>query len=82
MTVCRRFFRRWLPSRADSTLTYGSTRSASYKTRNKDKVEEIQQMSDIFRGALVVVVAASAKSPLESLLEVKPQSDKSHTWRM
>ena len=46
----------------------------------KDKVEEIQQMSDIFRGALVVVVAATASSPLDSLLRVKPQ-DQSHTWR-
>ena len=47
---------------------------------DKDKEEEIKQMSDIFRGALVVVVAASAESPLNSLLEVKPQSDQRHTW--
>ena len=48
---------------------------------DKDKEEEMMQMSDIFAGALVVVVAASAESPLDSLLEFKPQSDQSHTWR-
>ena len=48
---------------------------------DKDKEEEMMQMSDIFAGALVVAVAASAESPLDSLLEVKPQSDQSHTWR-
>ena len=46
-----------------------------------DKEEEIMQMSNIFSGALVVVVAASASSPHDSLLRVKPQSDQSHTWR-
>ena len=44
-----------------------------------DMDEELMKMSDIFRGALVVVVAASAESPLDSLLR-KPQ-DQSHTWR-
>ena len=38
------------------------------------------QMSDNFRGALVVVVA-TAPSPSNSLLSVKPQPDQSHTWR-
>ena len=47
---------------------------------DKYKVEKIKQMNDIFRRALVVVVAATAKSPLDSLLRVKPQ-DQSHTWR-
>ena len=48
----------------------------------EDKKDEISKMSDIFRGALVmvVVVAATAKSPSDSLLRVKPQ-DQSHTWR-
>ena len=46
----------------------------------EDKMEEISKMSDIFRGALVVVVAAMAESPLGSLLGVKPQ-DQSHIWR-
>ena len=47
----------------------------------EDKDEEIIKMSDIFRGALVVVVAAKAQSPLHSLLSFKPQSGQSHTWR-
>ena len=47
----------------------------------KDKEEEIMQMCDIIRGALVVVVAATAESPLDSLLAVKPQPGQSHTWR-
>ena len=47
----------------------------------EDKREEIMQMRDIFCGALVVVVAATAKSPLDSLLRVKPQSGQSNTWR-
>ena len=34
----------------------------------EDKEKEIMQMSDIYRGALLVVVAATAKSPLDSLL--------------
>ena len=46
----------------------------------KDKEEEMMKMGDIYRGALVVVVAATAESPLDSLLRVKPQ-DQSHTWR-
>ena len=41
----------------------------------------MMRMSDIFRGAFVVVVAASAKSPLHSLLQVEPQSGQSHAWR-
>ena len=48
---------------------------------DKDKYEETMQMIDIFRGALVVVVAASAPSPLHSLLRVKPQPGQTHTWR-
>ena len=48
----------------------------------EDKEEEMKQMSDIFRGALVVVIAATAESPLDSLLRVsKPQSGQSDTWR-
>ena len=47
----------------------------------EDKDKEVMQMSDIFRGALVVVVAATAESPLDSLLRVKPQSGQSNTWR-
>ena len=47
---------------------------------DKDKDEELMKMSDIFRGAFVVFVAASARSPSESLLRVKPQSDQSHIW--
>ena len=47
----------------------------------EDKDKEIKQMKDIFCGALVVVVAATAKSPLDSLLRVKPQSGQSNTWR-
>ena len=47
----------------------------------EDREEEIMQMSNIFAGALIVVVAASAKSPSDSLLRVKPPSDQSHTWR-
>ena len=47
----------------------------------EDKETEMMQMNDIFRGALVVVVAAWATSPLDSLLRLKPQSDQSHTWR-
>ena len=38
-------------------------------------------MSDTYRGVLVVVVAAMAESPQNSLLTVKPQSGQSHTWR-
>ena len=47
----------------------------------EDKEEEIAQMSEIFRGALVVVVAAGAESPLESLLRIRPQAGQRHTWR-
>ena len=46
----------------------------------EDKIEEISKMSDIFCGALAIVIAATAKSPLDSLLRVKPQ-DQSHIWR-
>ena len=46
-----------------------------------DKEKEMKQMSDIYSGALVVVVAASAESPLDSLLRVKPQPGQSDTWR-
>ena len=45
---------------------------------DKDKDKELRKMCDIYRGALVVVVAASAESPQNSLLTVKRQS---HTWR-
>ena len=48
---------------------------------DKEKEEELMKMSDIFCDALVVVVAASAQSPLSSLLRDKPQSDQGHTWR-
>ena len=47
---------------------------------DKDKKEEIMRMCDIFRGAFIVVVAASAESPLDSLLSVMPQPDQSQTW--
>ena len=47
----------------------------------KDQDEEIRKMDDIYRGALVVVVAARGRSPLDSLLSVKPQPGQSHTWR-
>ena len=47
----------------------------------EDKEEEMKQMSDIYRGALVVVVAARAKSPLDLLLRVKPRPGQSDTWR-
>ena len=47
---------------------------------DKDREEEMMQMSKIYSGALVVVVAASAESPLDSLLRVKPQSGQTHTW--
>ena len=47
----------------------------------EDKEKEIMQMSNIYAGALVVVVAATAKSPWDTLLRVKPPSDQSHTWR-
>ena len=47
----------------------------------EDKEEEMMQVSNIFSGALVVVVVASAESPLDSLLRVKPQPAQSHTWR-
>ena len=48
----------------------------------EDKEEEMKQMSDIYRGALVVVVAAWAESPLDSLRRrVKPQPGQSDTWR-
>ena len=46
----------------------------------EDKDEELMRMSDIYRGAFVVVVVATAESPLDSLLRVKPQHDQSHTW--
>ena len=46
----------------------------------EDKEREMMQMSDIFRGALVVVVAAQAPSPSNSLLRVEPQSGQ-NTWR-
>ena len=48
---------------------------------DKDKEEEIIKMSDIYRGALVVLVAATTRSPLDSLLRVQPKSGQSHTWR-
>ena len=41
----------------------------------------MKQMSDIYSGALVVIVAAWAKSPSGSLLSIKPQSGQSYTWR-
>ena len=47
----------------------------------EDKEKEIMQMGNIFAGALVVVVAAAAESPLDSLMRVKPRSDQSHIWR-
>ena len=47
----------------------------------EDKEKEIKQMSNIYRGALIVVVAASAPSPSNSLLRVNSQSDRSRTWR-
>ena len=47
----------------------------------EDKEEELMQMGNIFSGAFVVVVAASASSPLNSLLRVKPLSGQSNTWR-
>ena len=47
----------------------------------EDKAEEIKKMSDIYRGAFVVVVAATAPSPSNSLLRVEPQSGQSNTWR-
>ena len=47
----------------------------------KDKEEEMMKMGGIYRGALVVVVAGTAKSPLDSLLRVKPQAGQSNTWR-
>ena len=46
-----------------------------------DKKEEVMKMSDIYRGALVVVVSAWGTSPLDSLLGIKPQSGQTHTWR-
>ena len=48
---------------------------------DKDKMEEIPKMCDIYRGALIVVVAASAKSPSNSLLSAKPPPDQSYAWR-
>ena len=48
---------------------------------DKDKEEEIIKMSDIFHGAFVVVVAATARSPLGSLLRVKPQPGRRNIWR-
>ena len=48
---------------------------------DNDKKDQIMHMGNIFRRALVVVVAASAESPIDSLLRVKPQSGQSHTWR-
>ena len=47
----------------------------------RDKDEEMMKMGDIYRGALVVVVAATAKSPWDSLLRFKPQAGQSNTWR-
>ena len=47
----------------------------------EDKEKEIMQMGNIYAGALVVVVAALAESPLDSLLVVEPPSDQSHIWR-
>ena len=48
----------------------------------EDKEKEIMQMGNIYAGAFVVVVAAEAESPLDTLLRVmKPPSDQSHTWR-
>ena len=47
---------------------------------SEDKNEELTKMGDIYRGALVAVVAATAESPLDSLLRVQPQ-DQNHTWR-
>ena len=47
----------------------------------EDKEEEIKKMSDIFREALIVVVAASVPSPQYPLRGVKPQFDQGHTWR-
>ena len=47
----------------------------------EDKEEEMKQMNDIFRAALAVVVAATASSPLDSLLRVKPQPGQTTTWR-
>ena len=48
---------------------------------DKDKDKELRKMCDIYRGALVVVVATTASSPSDSLLRVKPQPGQSHTWR-
>ena len=47
--------------------------------RLKDMEQEMMQLNDTFRGALVVVVAASARSPRHSP-NVAPQSE-SHAWR-
>ena len=47
----------------------------------EDKEEEMKHMSDIYSGALVVVVTAQAESPLDSLLSVEPQPGQSDTWR-
>ena len=47
----------------------------------EDKEKEIMQMSNIYAGALIVVVAASAESPLGSLMRVKPPFDQSRIWR-
>ena len=44
----------------------------------KDREEEMMEMGRIFRGALVVVVAASARSPRDSL---KGQPGQSNAWR-
>ena len=47
----------------------------------EDKDEEMMQMSDIFRGAFVAVVAAMTPSPSNPLLGVKPQDQSYTTWR-
>ena len=49
----------------------------------EDKDEELMRMSDIFRGAFVVVVAAAVLSPLEPLLRLaKTQPGESYAWRL
>ena len=47
----------------------------------EDKETEMMQMSNIFGGALVVVVAATARSPSNSLLRVEPPQSGPDTWR-
>ena len=62
-------------------LHYGPGSDESLQDSQEDKEEEMIQMSKIYSGALVVVVAATASSPLDSLLRVKPHPGQSNTWR-